>query len=499
MLQFILYSIIFACLMFIWTYVYLNKSKNKINQSFLFFLFLVMIWMVLNESSHFVEKSLFGLLIKTIYWYSMLNLSIFFLLFVYRLTSRKLDTIFYIIVSVNSLTILSRYCFPMDYADPTFWRLTLPIVAPVMSFVFSIPAIFALYLMAAQYKRTIERHVRRQLLYVFMGIAMALIISVVSEYVLPTWFNIHENTLMMYVAIFVLVLYLFQSIMRNKFLSLSSVYVYEKLLANVCDGIMIVNKRLRIVSVNEIALKFLHNTSIRVGDKVTDYIEGYSFGTNYDKHEITLHKNDQDIHLLLTQYPLETDDPDSGKLLTITDITTQKESLQKEKEELIEKTYIDSLTGLFNKQHFFDSCCNVTEELDGKNAALMFIDIDDFKTINDTYGHMNGDMILKKLADHMKDSIGDNGKAFRFGGDEFVVVLMDTKENDAYLTSEKIRLGASQLEFPQISGPLHLSLSIGLIEGPASFDEMIRKADIAMYASKSKGKNQTTIFSCENL
>lgn len=85
MLRTVLFSSIFASLMFIWTYVYLNKSTNKINQTFLMFLAFVMAWTVLGEALPHADNSTIALVFKTIYWHIMLNLAVAFLFFVYRL------------------------------------------------------------------------------------------------------------------------------------------------------------------------------------------------------------------------------------------------------------------------------------------------------------------------------------------------------------------------------------------------------------------------------
>lgn len=492
MLQFFMHSCVFTSLMFIWTFVYLNRSKNRINQTFLLFLSFVMVWMLLNEGSKYADTSLFSLIFKTVYWHSMLNLSIFFLFFVYRLLKKKLDVLFFIIVGINLATILARYLFPIDYSDPAFWRLSYPIIAPLMSLIFTIPALYALYLMIVQYTKTKERHLRSQLRDVLVGISLACTISVISEYVLPVWFDIHVS--LMDLAILVLVLFLFHSIFNNSFLSISSSYLYEKLLSNANDGIIIVNKKSRITSINEMALKILNNDSIRVGDKLTDHIKDYSFSMDYHKHEITIASPERAIHLLLTQHFIEDDEPSSNKLLTIVDITNDKQTILDEKDRLIEKTYIDPLTMLNNKLCFIEKYYSLSGEMSGQVSALLFLDIDGFKDINDTYGHLNGDIVLQALAEQIKSAIGAKGMAFRFGGDEFVVLLLDTSQEDAFMIAESIRVRVNQLDLSMISSSLRISLSIGLMQGSSSIHEMMRKADIAMYDAKKKGKNTTSVF-----
>jgi diguanylate cyclase (GGDEF)-like protein len=127
----------------------------------------------------------------------------------------------------------------------------------------------------------------------------------------------------------------------------------------------------------------------------------------------------------------------------------------------------------------------------------LFIDVDDFKVINDSYGHLVGDEVLRELASSIKGNVRGGNDAVRFGGDEFVVVLENISAEEAYTVAERIRYCASELEFSGGESLFHITLSIGLIEGAAPLNELLDKADRAMYASKNKGKNKTTIFAGE--
>ena len=150
MLQLILLVFIYGLMMFIWTFVFLNRSHDKVNQSFLVFLSNSLVWMVLNNLSEYGDGTTITLVTKTIYWLSMMYLSITFLFFVYRLLKKKIDGWFYASFALNTLTVIVRYLYPIDYADPTFWRLSDPVVAPLMALAFSLPAIYALYLVLRQ-------------------------------------------------------------------------------------------------------------------------------------------------------------------------------------------------------------------------------------------------------------------------------------------------------------------------------------------------------------
>ena len=154
---------------------------------------------------------------------------------------------------------------------------------------------------------------------------------------------------------------------------------------------------------------------------------------------------------------------------------------------------IDQLTGLFSRQYLRDKYEGAIKC--AARTALLFIDVDDFKNINDSYGHLVGDEVLRELAACIKNNVRVANDAIRFGGDEFVIVLENTSAEEAYLVAERIRSCAGELEFYGAESIFHITLSIGLIEGAAPLDELLEKADRAMYASKNKGKNKTTVFS----
>lgn len=494
MFQLIVFAVIYGVMMFIWSFVYLNKSRDQINQAFLWFLSVILLWMILSVSNDYSDHSPLGLIIKTIYWLSMMNMAVFFLFFIYRLIKRRLDALWYIVVSLNTATIISRYFFPIDYADPTFWRLDLPVVAPLMSTIFSIPAVVALYLVIRKYYQTKEPRLRAQLGYFFGGITLALTVSVISEYVLPTVFRVDAQLYLMHVAILIFVIFTFVSIMKYRFLNIQSDYIFRKLFLNSSDGIIIINRNQRVISINNMAKEVLRDEGMDSGDKITDYIADYSFATNYKQHEVCVPIHGEDVFLSVTQYPIDSATPDSVKLLMITDITASKQSQQREKEKLIEQSSVDQLTGLFNKQYFVDKYYAERQGHGGMPLSLLFIDVDDFKAINDQYGHLAGDQVLKQLAQCVRDILRANTDIIRFGGDEFIVILEDTRVEDAYVVAERIRHCARDVDLSCIAPELKVSLSIGLIEGNAPVNDLLMKADMAMYRSKSKGKNATTIF-----
>ena len=493
MFQLITLVLTYGVMMFIWSFVFLNRSHDKVNQSFLLFLSNILVWMVLNNLDEFSDGTLVSLGLKTVYWLSMMYLSISFLYFIYRLLKRKIDWLFFLCLGMNTATVVVRYLFPIDYSDPAFWRLTDPIVAPLMSFTFSLPAIYALYLVLKQIIQTKDKRQRTQLNYILYGIGMALVISVISEYLLPTVFHITEKLHLMHYAIAIFVVAIFVSIMRFRLLNLQTDYIYRSLFLNASEGILIVNRAGRIMSFNHIGKEILRDDYLDAGDPVSSYIPDYSFDEAYKQAETEVTLGGQKRYLSITQYPLEEGSRDMTKLLILTDLTLMRQQQEREKEQLLEMSTVDQLTGLYNKQYLKEKYGS-QDAAEKSSKSLLFIDVDNFKLINDNYGHLAGDEVLRELAACIKANIRGINDAVRFGGDEFVVVLENTIAEDAFLVAERIRSCVGELMFSAGAESFHVTLSIGLMEEDAALNELIDKADRAMYRSKNRGKNKTTRF-----
>jgi diguanylate cyclase (GGDEF)-like protein len=123
--------------------------------------------------------------------------------------------------------------------------------------------------------------------------------------------------------------------------------------------------------------------------------------------------------------------------------------------------------------------------------TLIALDIDKFKQINDTYGHLTGDYILKSIADTIADCIRGTDILFRYGGEEFTIVLSNTGRNGALLLAERIRKAIENRIFTSNSHAIALTVSIGVASADATDDKesLFHKADIALYQAKSAGRN----------
>jgi diguanylate cyclase (GGDEF)-like protein len=155
----------------------------------------------------------------------------------------------------------------------------------------------------------------------------------------------------------------------------------------------------------------------------------------------------------------------------------------------------DGLTGAMNRASFASHArreiCKHRKVRD--NVSLLFVDVDHFKRINDTYGHQTGDQVLKRIIRLTRDCLRSGDTVARWGGEEFVVLLPVTDLNGALLIAEKIRSRIGVEHFDELATGLQVTVSIGCAEmgNSEGLDELVARADRALYEAKHRGRNQT--------
>lgn len=160
----------------------------------------------------------------------------------------------------------------------------------------------------------------------------------------------------------------------------------------------------------------------------------------------------------------------------------------------------DYLTGLYNRGHFIGELSRTVDGLKaGESLALLFIDLDGFKDINDTLGHGVGDDLLRHVAERISDRLGAAGLAARFGGDEFVIYLYPDGVRMAHELAPKL-LEAVQIPFDAEGHGLTVGASIGMAFAPehaSEARELMRLADIALYRAKEEGRGISRVFEAQ--
>lgn len=162
---------------------------------------------------------------------------------------------------------------------------------------------------------------------------------------------------------------------------------------------------------------------------------------------------------------------------------------------------VDKLTNIFTRKYFEQRFTEILSNLDKTNESftILMLDIDNFKSVNDTYGHLKGDEVLAEVAKTIKDSIRKTDLVGRYGGEEFIVLLNDSNVILGKEIAEKIRVNIEQMKIPGINRKI--TVSIGLSQYPNHSqvkEELINKADQALYYSKNYlNKNSTSCWSLE--
>jgi len=156
---------------------------------------------------------------------------------------------------------------------------------------------------------------------------------------------------------------------------------------------------------------------------------------------------------------------------------------------------VDSLTGLFNRAFLFSA---VEREIQrssrsGRRFGLLMMDLDGLKSVNDRFGHFQGDQVIKAVSQVIRSGVRRIDIAARYGGDEFVVLLPETEPTGAYILAEKIRQDVAELSVSAGGAEIRTSMSIGAVAYPddgLTVDNLLISADRAMYISKHRGKNR---------
>lgn len=214
-------------------------------------------------------------------------------------------------------------------------------------------------------------------------------------------------------------------------------------------------------------------------DKDEDVIHGFSKGAcDYIKKPFAQGELSSRVRLHLTTKKQKDE------------LDRQNRQLRDSMEKLNYMAFRDGLTGLYNRRYVVGDLVEDIRHPNAKHNVLILADIDDFKKINDTYGHDAGDMALVCIANIMEATCRDY-KVIRWGGEEFLIVLFGVTEQEAYAISEKIRQDVEQFQIFHETGNFSCTLTLGLHKycDEEGIEESIGYADRALYYGKRHGKN----------
>lgn len=295
-------------------------------------------------------------------------------------------------------------------------------------------------------------------------------------------------------------------------------YFLQNVINSVSDSVMVYDKNLSITMKNTAAKKLLSLTSApeqyshdaESNGKSQDFMKSVINCLKSAEPEKTVHhfidQNQKPRYFELTVTPLE---DGSGQLNSviqqgheITNYLDIQEQLQQQKNDLDFIAYHDPLTDLPNRVLFLDRLTQAINQAQRNHdkVALLFIDLDRFKEINDSFGHASGDLVLIECAKRLKKAIRKIDTVARLGGDEFTILLDELKTNNVIINVVKKIIKA--LSSPVIinDNVFHITASIGISIFPndgTGADQLLQNADAAMYKAKEDGKNTYHFYTKE--
>jgi diguanylate cyclase (GGDEF)-like protein len=170
-------------------------------------------------------------------------------------------------------------------------------------------------------------------------------------------------------------------------------------------------------------------------------------------------------------------------------------ALQENEQRFRKLSITDDLTGIYNSRHFFNRLKNEIERTNRYEhpLSLLILDLDNFKNYNDNHGHVAGDEALAKTGKILRNSLRKTDSAYRYGGEEFTIILPETEGRDAAHFAERLRMTFESQAFAvEKEGSLSVTASIGVAQYKKKEEvaDFIKRADDNMYVAKEKGKNQ---------
>ncbi len=279
--------------------------------------------------------------------------------------------------------------------------------------------------------------------------------------------------------------------------------VYEVI--DTTSNMVVVTTQNEPIFFNQAMLKFLHVESIEL------FRANYkNFDDFFMQHPNILEDVDMGENWLETMLNIDQDTPISlrapGTLnkrmytLQVKRLQTKEEryffsftdvtDLEDERQYFEKMATHDNLTGIYNRFFFIDATKRgiKVSMRDERPMSLMMIDIDHFKSVNDTFGHDVGDMVLKAFATTINQRLRDSDIFARWGGEEFTVALPSTTLENAQHVAQEIRKNIQQSNFPEV-GQITCSIGVSTLREDDTFDDLVKRADMGLYEAKAAGRN----------
>ncbi len=266
-------------------------------------------------------------------------------------------------------------------------------------------------------------------------------------------------------------------------------FKWDQMIEAMNDAIIICDEKFHFINANEAAKRLM--PALQTG-LPSDFINlaGHFQSTG----TVSFQVEQETRFYKSTQTYFQNDTTSKGICILLHDITEQERLLQ----ELRIQASVDSLMDIYNRGTFFDLAKLKLQDgnAEKSSVAMLMIDIDGFKQVNDTYGHLAGDAVLRVAAHIVKNTFSENTDLIgRYGGEEIVILAENSTEARVYQQAEQLRQAIAQTAVSYQDHNIRITVSIGVAYSPAgkvhSLEWLLNQADKAMYTAKNKGRNLT--------
>lgn len=269
---------------------------------------------------------------------------------------------------------------------------------------------------------------------------------------------------------------------------------YKKVFQQISEGVIVIDNRGSVVDYNLSAYEIFKPIKlISKGMNIDGLLEIIDFKANNNESTFVISQENMDYTYELTLSMITgTKENPMGKIMVVKDIS-QEAAAKALLEELARK---DALTGIHNRRYFFELCNHVIQKarLLNKSVSFVLMDIDYFKKVNDTYGHLAGDLVLKEVTRLCKKILRNDDVIGRYGGEEFAILIYDLSSNETERIIERMGKIIREHKF-YISKDqyIHITVSFGIYRPDLDVDTDIHtitnKADKGLYKAKNKGRD----------
>ncbi len=491
--------------MYVGLYAYVQNRKSLVHKAFLLLCVSFAIWSFAYAFAYVADNPYdfsFWNKISAVGWCSFSAIALYLVLLITgnRFASNKF-VIFSIFAPAAGFFYMAVFLFGPDLHTPESTSSFFYVGNFAYNFLYLLGSILILLYWGLKSK-SIRIQTQSKILVISGLIPFGL--DLLTQTILP-FLGMRPLPLMGQIYAVIMILGAYLVISKYSFLKVPEKLLLEEIQDKILDMVIILNSRHEIIRISKNTLNLLHyDENDLIGKNIECFFEykdreklkiGYNMEREERFEDIKVIGNGVRIPANLLYFPIfdEKFHDFLGVLLVMQDIRIEHE-LKLKNELLYEKTIRDSLTNLYNYQYMLETIkdnINLANDRPDYKLSLMMIDIDYFKRVNDTLGHLYGDHVLRTVSAILTDMIQESGYVGRYGGEEFIVLLPYCGVRRAYETAERIR---ERIESFPFDYDLRITVSIGIKQyGHGSCDQLISSADLLLYKAKENGRNQIAV------